>query len=310
MFVYLARPIDQAGEASWLGSFIADLNALMVQAQIGAFKPDEAYLANTSSPEHAERIDSINNTAIYLCDAFIAVLPAGVATLGVPVEIGLALQMNKPTVIFTDITYSVQLAAWSRKGAQIVDVDRLDNIGAEEPFTPETLRKMLTTRPQPDDTLAFGPQVPTAYSSTIELVAPGPLLVAGAAANLRPGQYPGDAGIDLALSEEVTLYSGQYSMVGTGVHVAIPEGYFGWITGRSSTWRNHRVDVRTAVIDSGYRGELMVGLDNRSDISVTFGQGQRLAQLVLLPAWSGAVEAVDDLPPHDRGHNGYGSSGH
>ena len=308
MFVYLARPIDQAGELSWLGSFITDLNVLMVQAGVGAFKPDEAYLANTGDAQHAERIDSINNTAIYLCDAFIAVLPAGVATLGVPVEIGLALQCNKPVVIFTDIRYSVQLAAWSRQGAQVVDIIADDVI----PVAPDDLKKMLTQRPLPDDTLAFGPKIPAVESPTHELLASEPpeMQVAGAAANLQQGRYRGDAGLDLAITETVMLDPGQYSMVGTGVHVAIPHGYFGWITGRSSTWARHRCDVRSAIIDSGYRGELMVGIENQSNAPVAFEPGHRLAQLILLPTWSGELVEVPDLPAHERGHNGYGSSGH
>jgi len=309
MFVYLARPIDQADENSWLGTFITDLNALMVRAGVGAFKPDEAYLANTGDAQHAERIDSINNTAIYLCDAFVAVLPAGVATLGVPVEISLALQCNKPVVIFTDITYSVQLAAWSRKGAQIVDIGSPDDGDRTDgPFTPDALRKMLTIRPQPDDTLTFGPKIPMVVEPpTYEQPE---MQVAGAAANLQQGRYRGDAGLDLAITETVMLDPGQYSMVGTGVHVAIPHGYFGWITGRSSTWARHRCDVRSAIIDSGYRGELMVGIENRSNAPVTFEPGHRLAQLILLPTWSGELVEVPDLPAHERGHNGYGSSGH
>jgi dUTP pyrophosphatase len=146
------------------------------------------------------------------------------------------------------------------------------------------------------------------FTFELEQVSHQPLLVSGAAANLRQRAYPGDAGLDLTLSHGLVLFDQHYTMAGTGVHVAIPEGYWGLITGRSSTWAKYRCDVRQAVIDSGYRGELMVGIENRSGQSVEFAAGTRLAQLVLLPIWPGEVVPVETLPDHERGHNGYGSS--
>jgi dUTP pyrophosphatase len=147
-------------------------------------------------------------------------------------------------------------------------------------------------------------------SAEYQFAGPPPLLIAGQAANAIPGKYAGDAGIDLALSEDLHLDPGQYTMAGTGVHAAVPDGYFGLICGRSSTWARYRCDVRQAVIDSGYRGELMVGIENRSDQPWLFGAGARLAQFILLPTFTGGIQEVDDLPAHERGHNGYGSSGH
>jgi dUTP pyrophosphatase len=303
LFAYIAHPIDQAGESSWLGSFLGDLNALLVRAGIGGFRPGMAYVANTNDAGHARYINNLNNTAIYLADSLVAVLPRHVATLGTPTEIAFALRAGKPVVIFTDIAGSVQLAAWAELGATVYTID--DDFNFPEP-TELLARLSPNGRPPVVPMPLYFPEEPTAK---LELIQPGPLLVAGAAANLQPGKYQGDAGLDLRISEPAYIEPGQYSLVSTGVHVAIPDGMFGLITGRSSTWANYRCDVRQAVIDHGYRGELMVGIENRSNTPVQFEAGDRLAQFVLLPAWTGQLEHVDDLPPAERGHNGYGSSG-
>jgi dUTP pyrophosphatase len=303
-FTYLAHPIDLAGESSWLGSFLGDLRAELVKAGVGAFQPGMAYVANTGDPTHAKSINALNNTAIYLCESLVAVLPKDIATLGTPVEISFALRQGKPVVIFTDITHSVQVSHWAAEGAVVYVID-------EDFRFPESmeLRAHLTPTRNPMDGYPVHLVDDGMPTATLELIKPGPLLVAGEAANLRTGKYPGDAGLDLCLNEDVTLAVGQYSLVGTGVHVAIPDGMFGLITGRSSTWAQFRCAVNQAVIDSGYRGELMVGIENRSNSPVMFEKGDRLAQIVLLPAWTGDVQEVADLPAHDRGHNGYGSSG-
>lgn len=297
MFVYLAHPIDQAGHSSWLGGFLGDLNKLLVQAGVGAFRPGHAYLANTADARHCEAIDQINNVAIWSADAMVAVLPKDVATLGTPAEISLALSGRKPVAIFTDIGHSVQLAAWRSKGAAIYDMDAID---FEMP-SPEELRFALDTT-----NIEITQVIPT---SDFKLIGPPPLMITGQAANAMQGKYKGDAGIDLALTQPVSVAPGEYLLVPTGVFAAIPDGYFGWITGRSSTWANYRVDVRQAVIDHGYRGELMLGLENRGDLTADFEAGQRLGQLVILPAFGGGIVAVDELPESERGTNGYGSSG-
>jgi dUTP pyrophosphatase len=307
LYAYLAHPIDLAGESSWLGSMLGDLNALLVKAEIGAFRPGMAYLANTGNQDHVRYINDMNNIAIHQADCLIAVLPANVPTLGTPVEIGFALSMHKPVLILTDITHSVQLAAWAAKGATVIDMSAEGFTWPEPQHLLDWLAVSSRENPCPaaDQTMVL-----PSGGAKLELIKPPPMLVAGEAANLRTSSYPGDAGIDLRISEQVRLFAGQYSLVGTGVHVAIPEGYFGWITGRSSTWAKYRCDVRSAVIDSGYRGELMVGIENRGQEMIAFEPGYRLAQLVLLPVWDGGIVEVDDLPPAERGHNGYGSSGH
>lgn len=299
MFVYLAHPIDLAGSSSWLGSMIRDLELLLAEAKVGAFRPGKAYLANAGDPTHAEFVQSMNNIAIHQADAFVAVLPADVPTLGTPVEIEFALSMHKPVVVFTDIEASVQLAAWERAGATIA---RMDDPTFNWP-TPEVFRRSLIHRTTAQE------EKPCPPIATAEFVGPPPLLISGQAANAQPGKYKGDAGIDLAINNTWSIAPGEFQYLSTGVHVAIPEGFFGWIAGRSSTWRDYRCSVTTGVIDAGYRGELMLGVRNESDQIQRFEAGQRLGQLILLPAWTGQTVAVDQLPEHERGLNGYGSSG-
>lgn len=301
-FVYLAHPIDLASHNSWLGSMVIDLKVLLAGAGIGAFNPGSAYLANLDRTGHARYIQNMNNIAIHQADGFIAVLPRDVPTLGTPVEIEFALSMRKPTVIFTDIERSVQLAAWERAGAVIADM------GADAFVWPEPAileNWFITSRLSQEEKPCLPTAVPT--------VSMQPLLVEDnekvSAANLRPGQYSGDAGIDLATSDTETLAAGEFRYLSTGVHVAIPDGFFGWITGRSSTWRDYRCSVVTGVIDSGYRGELMIGLRNEGKEARSWPAGTRLGQLILLPVFAGQIQSVDELPEHERGLNGYGSSG-
>jgi dUTP pyrophosphatase len=300
MFAYLAHPIDLAGQSSWLGSMLGDLNALLVKCKVGAFRPGMSYLANTSDPKHVRYINELNNVAIHQADALIAVLSSEIPTLGTPVEISFALSCRKPVLILTDISASVQLAAWAEQGAVVVDMSHPDFTWP----TPEQMSVYLTRayvaqkeRPtwQPDVTAQDGP--------------PPLLVLKDGAANLKPGKYRGDAGIDLAITHPESLEPGEYRLLGTGVHVAIPDGWFGLVTGRSSTWAKHRCRTQPGVIDSGYRGELMVGLKNESAGRVGWEAGTRLGQLILLPTFGGSVETVDTLPEHERGLNGYGSSG-
>lgn len=301
MFAYLAHPIDLAGESSWLGSMLADLSGLLKSAHIGAYRPAKAYLADTADQGHCRFVNDMNNIAIHQADVFVAVLSRDIPTWGTPVEIGFALSMRKPTVIFTDSVGSVQLAAWSESGAVIIDMSDPDVVW---PTGPDLLALFELSA-------TLQEEKPCQQLRVIEstLVTSAPLLVSGEAANLRPGKYRGDAGIDLAISHAVTLEPGEYRFLSTGVHVAIPDGFFGWVTGRSSTWRDFRCSVVTGIIDSGYRGELMLGIRNEGDTTVDWLPGTRLGQLVLLPSWAGTIEQVSTLPDHERGLNGYGSSG-
>jgi dUTP pyrophosphatase len=125
--------------------------------------------------------------------------------------------------------------------------------------------------------------------------------------------YHGDAGLDLAACERVELGPGERAVVGTGLAVAIPEGYAGFVQPRSGLADRHGISIVNSpgLIDSGYRGELKVILIN-SDGSQPFvvEPGMRIAQLVVLEVPELELTEVDELPATERGVRGHGSSGH
>ena len=123
--------------------------------------------------------------------------------------------------------------------------------------------------------------------------------------------YAGDAGLDLAAAEEVVLEPGARAVVGTGLAVAIPDGYAGFVQPRSGLAARHGISVVNSpgLVDTGYRGELRVVLLNTdTEQAFTVEVGMRIAQLVVLPVPSLAVVEVDELPASERGVRGFGSS--
>lgn len=131
-------------------------------------------------------------------------------------------------------------------------------------------------------------------------------------AELPAQAYPGDAGLDLAAAERVTLEPGERAMVGTGVAVAIPDGYAGLVTPRSGLAARHGLSVVNGpgLVDSGYRGELRVILLNTDPREpFTIEPGMRIGQLVIVPVASVRVVESDTLGETVRGADGFGSSG-
>ena len=127
-----------------------------------------------------------------------------------------------------------------------------------------------------------------------------------------PGRaYAGDAGLDLTTCERLELPPGERAVAPTGLAVAIPEGYAGFVQPRSGLAARSGIAVVNSpgLIDSGYRGEIRVVLLN-TDRERTFvaEPGDRIAQLVVLPVPELAVREVDELQPTERGVRGFGSS--
>jgi dUTP pyrophosphatase len=125
--------------------------------------------------------------------------------------------------------------------------------------------------------------------------------------------YAGDAGLDLSACEAVELRPGERAVVPTGLAVAIPEGYAGFVQPRSGLAARHGISIvnTPGLIDSGYRGELRVTLlntDPREPFRVE--PGMRIAQLVIVPVPEVELVEVDDLPASERGVRGFGSSRH
>ncbi len=123
--------------------------------------------------------------------------------------------------------------------------------------------------------------------------------------------YDGDAGLDLTACERVVLEPGERAMVGTGLAVAIPDGYAGFVQPRSGLAARHGITIvnTPGLVDSGYRGELRVILLN-TDAHETFvvEPGMRIAQLTVVPVASVEPVEVEELPESERGVRGFGSS--
>jgi len=125
--------------------------------------------------------------------------------------------------------------------------------------------------------------------------------------------YSGDAGLDLSAAERVVLGPGERALVPTGLAVAIPEGYAGFVQPRSGLASKHGISIvnTPGLVDSGYRGELLINLLN-TDVhdAFTVEPGMRIAQLVVLEIPHVELVVVDELPDSERGVRGFGSSHH
>ena len=123
--------------------------------------------------------------------------------------------------------------------------------------------------------------------------------------------YDGDAGLDLASCERVVLAPGARATVGTGLAVAVPDGYAGFVQPRSGLASRNGITIVNApgLVDSGYRGELRVVLLNTDEReSFVVEPGMRIAQLVVLPIAAVDPVEVEELPESERGVRGFGSS--
>lgn len=123
----------------------------------------------------------------------------------------------------------------------------------------------------------------------------------------------GSAGADLfaCIEEPVTLSAGERRLIPTGIGVEIPEGFGGFVFPRSSVAGKYGVSLANCVgvIDSDYRGEILVPLINHGDTDYTISGGDRIAQLVILPVASADYELSTSLSDTERGEGGFGSTG-
>lgn len=119
------------------------------------------------------------------------------------------------------------------------------------------------------------------------------------------------AGYDLCATADCTIEGGETVKVGTGICMEIPDGFFGGIFARSglATKQGLRPANCVGVVDSDYRGELIVALHNDDELSRSIHAGDRIAQLVLIPYLAADFVEVDELEETVRGAGGFGSTG-
>jgi dUTP pyrophosphatase len=124
--------------------------------------------------------------------------------------------------------------------------------------------------------------------------------------------HPGDAGADLRCTSDVVLAPGERALVGTGVAIALPLGYAGFVHPRSGLAARAGLSIVNApgTVDAGYRGEIKVCLINHDPREeVRLRRGDRIAQLVVQRVEHARFVEVDELPGSERGEGGHGSTG-
>lgn len=276
--VYLAGPIDQAGgHKHGVDLMRADARRVLLARGAVVYDPSFAW----ATPAFDGRalppsIQSTNDRALLNSDGLLALLPVGVPTVGVPMEIALALQHGIPTVVVADpiptaLAHTEAVVRHSPADAADLIVkmaERTDRWATSLLFTKTDERATIPTR-----------------------------------------AYTGDAGYDLYVLDEVEIPAGAVVDVPSGIAVAIPVGHYGRIVGRSSTFRKRRLSVVEGVIDAGYRGPLFSCVWNPNSEPIKIAAGDRVAQLIVTPVSDLTQREVGALPASDRGDRGFGSSG-
>ena len=124
-------------------------------------------------------------------------------------------------------------------------------------------------------------------------------------------EFSAGADIYALLDEPLTINPGETKLIHTGLAMAIPEGLVGLNFARSgmATKRGLAPANKVGVVDSDYRGEIMVALHNHSEAVQTIDNGERIAQLVIAPYVTADFILSDELDDTDRGEGGFGSTG-
>lgn len=118
-----------------------------------------------------------------------------------------------------------------------------------------------------------------------------------------------DAGLDVFAVENGCVHAGKDHVIRTGISVAMPDGWCAVVKEKSGRATKNKLTVGACVIDSGYRGELLIHLFNNGDLPFTYGIGEKIAQLLIVPVWTGQPEVVEELEDTERGEGRFGSTG-
>jgi dUTP pyrophosphatase len=121
--------------------------------------------------------------------------------------------------------------------------------------------------------------------------------------------HPGDAGMDLFCVEAFTMVPGDRKSVPTGIALEIPKGCVGLVWDKSGLSHKHGIKTTGGVIDSGFRGEICIGLANLSSEKYTFEKGHKIAQLLIQKVEHPKIEESSVLSDSARGEKGFGSTG-
>lgn len=306
--LYLARPIDRAGGAyvtQVIASTVETLKSeVLAHSAVLAFDPASAFTAG-SLREVSPELQEINNKAIHNSDSMLAFAPAEVKSWGVPAEVETAAQRGMNVAVVHDgrptwaqpqgrnIRYfqTTPNSTGSSEGWLTAAVKALDWLASAQ------MPKFTTNGRNGNDKTQIS-FAPTEGANPKQL-------------NLPTRAYSDDAGLDLYASEGLWVGVGEFKDIPTQLRVQLPQWAWGFLVGRSSTLRKRKLLVNPGIIDTGYRGELYIGVQNMSDKPVRVEKGERLAQFIVMGNATRRVSPVmvDELDQHPRGNNGFGSSG-
>lgn len=130
-----------------------------------------------------------------------------------------------------------------------------------------------------------------------------------AKAKLPTYSHLGDAGMDLFAFEDTKVEVGKIAKIRTGISMEIPIGYVGLIWDKSGLSTEHGIKVLGGVIDSGYRGEVLIGVINLGEKDYIFEKHHKVAQMLIQPILDPEIKEVSELTDTSRGHGGFGSTG-
>lgn len=227
------------------------------------------------------------------------------------------LRRRVPTLVVTDVGDSPQIDEWKSRGVQVCasEIDAIDQalpeLVQQDRSRPDTaIYRTLQSMQNMTRTLASTGRKPELTFEPVEAGHEYVLTTTGPQCLLPTRGYADDAGLDLYVSADVTIGPHEFVDVPAGVKVDIPDGCWAMITGRSSTLRKRGLLVSTGVIDAGWTGGLFAGVQNLTDQDVMIDAGDRLAQLILLPAPVVGYEPDwGRVPEKTRGERGFGSTG-
>lgn len=270
--IYLATPIDddRGHTKAIVDTFLGQISDI---PDLAVFIPFQAWRATPETGPDG-RVQRTNLQALASADALIALWPGCQPSKGVPMEIGYAQARQIPAIVWDPEDGHNQ--SWAMAG-----VERCRSIGE-----------------------AIG------IAQTVGSRGSG--MVAKYTGLIPPGRaYPDDAGYDLTYCDDqvVTLTPGAQHSFDLGTRVQLPPGWWYEIVGRSSMWKRGLL-VAHSIIDPGWRGPLWASIRNISTTPVQVSPGERLAQLIPRPPTPDLQWVnVENLDPHPRGENGFGSTG-
>jgi dUTP pyrophosphatase len=288
MLIYMAHPIDGVINTDRYVSLMTRLRVAM-PAGSTMYVPSGAFRVGPDARPSAH-LSNINNKALEESDAMIAILFARDASTGVGIEIERFVKSGRPVVIIGgEHTWSIR------------QYENEDNVS------------YLTE----DECLGFDwwktwwDQHSVSGGGTKRSVS---VKWTGDGEQPRFG-YEDDAGFDLTYSgsEPLHIDAGDCVDVACGVHIAWPDKTWGFLVGRSSSFRNRGLLVNPAIIDTGFTGELFAIVRNIGEETVTIAPGERVAQVVPLPNVGQTMQMYwvepDQMPTTARGKSGFGSTG-